>query len=215
MTNAAYDLGKVRFGWWPDWCGECVAIVASGSSTKGAGVEQLRDRIHVIAIKRNVELCPWAEIVYGCDEAWWRLNNGLPKYQGIKMTQSASVPYTYRDIRRVEVDTHRDDILVERPLVVGNGGNSGFQALNLAVQFGATNIILVGFDMAGEHWHGRNPSPMNNPAASNFSRWLAAFKHAAPQLRAMGVDVVNCSVQSAMKCFPREPLADVMGRWGL
>ena len=42
---------------------------------------------------------------------------------------------------------------------IGGGGNSGFQALNLALQWGARKIILVGFDLTDEnglHWYGRN-----------------------------------------------------------
>ena len=41
------------------------------------------------------------------------------------------------------------------------GGNSGFQAINLAFLWGATRIILLGFDckaVAGkDHWFGQHP----------------------------------------------------------
>ena len=39
------------------------------------------------------------------------------------------------------------DLLFQEPGVVGSGGNSGFQMINLAAQFGATGIALIGFDM--------------------------------------------------------------------
>lgn len=92
--------------------------------------------------------------------------------------------------------------------MVGSGGNSGFQALNLAVQFGARRILLVGFDMndrGGVHWYGRNSWPMaNNPDHNNFRRWIAAFEGAAPLLKSMGIEVVNLSPHSAIQCFPKE-----------
>jgi len=90
--------------------------------------------------------------------------------------------------------------------VVGAGGNSGFQALNLAAQLGAASIILIGFDMSdrsGKHWYGRNQWPgANNPDDSNFRKWIAAFEGAAPVLKARGIRVFNTSPSSALRCFP-------------
>lgn len=100
---------------------------------------------------------------------------------------------------------------------VGAGGNSGFQALNLAVQWGAKCIILIGFDMtdqSGVHWYGRNNWPRaNNPDHNNFKRWIDAFTKAAPQLERMGVDVVNASPNSALKCFKHRSIAEALSDW--
>jgi hypothetical protein len=60
-----------------------------------------------------------------------------------------------------------DRVCMAQAGVIGSGGNSGFQALNLALQFGARRVILVGFDLnlaGGVHWHGRTPR-LNNPTA--------------------------------------------------
>jgi hypothetical protein len=101
--------------------------------------------------------------------------------------------------------------------VIGGGGNSGFQALNLAVQFGARRIILIGFDMSdagGVHWYGRNNWQMaNNPNSSNFMRWTAAFDRAAPVLEQAGVEVVNAAPHSALRCFKRTSVADALKAW--
>lgn len=111
------------------------------------------------------------------------------------------------DIKRIKINIDRDDILTGEVGLVGSGGNSGFQALNLAVQFGALRIALVGFDMtdrSGVHWYGRNRwNRANNPDHSNFRRWITAFDRAAPDLKNMGVEVVNCSPHSALTCFPK------------
>lgn len=197
---------------WPDWRGQHCAIVASGPSTKKAGVEQLRGRLPVIAIKENVDLCPWAEVAYGCDKAWWVNRNGLPEFKGLKVSFEARFP----DVRNVIVEPKIDRILTD-PGVIGSGGNSGFQAVNLAVQWGALGILLIGFDLqdrGGTHWYGRATGPgRNNPGEFNFRRWRAAFMHEAPKLQAMGIEVVNASPVSAINCFPKLTIPQALERW--
>lgn len=216
--NRAFELGRQTYPWWPDWRGECVAIVASGPSIKGLDLSILRDRIHVIAIKVAIDLCPWAEVCYGCDAAWWIDRGGLPKYKGIKICHGVAAKH-FADMRRVEIDMKSDAILVDEPLKLGNGGNSGFQAINLAVQFGATDIILMGIDCherGGVHWYGRNKwNNANNPMGTNYNRWIKGFNAVTRELHRMGVTVTNASTQSEVKCFPRVPLAETMQEWGL
>lgn len=218
IGNAAAELGPSRFKWWQDWRGECAAIVASGPSMKQVDVGQLRDRIHVIAIKENVNVCPWADVVYGCDAAWWIWRKGLPEFRGVKIAHGVQATTRFPDLAKVKIE-HVDRLLTDDPAVIGSGGNSGFQALNLAVQFGATSIILVGFDMhakGGQHWYGRNIGPgMNNPQESNFQRWLKAFNTIAPECRQRKIDVINASPHSAINCFPHKRLEQVLGEWGL
>lgn len=95
--------------------------------------------------------------------------------------------------------------------VIGGGGNSGFQALNLALQFGARRVVLVGVDLVGTHWYGRNNWHMaGNPDDGAFGRWAAAFEGAVPMLKAMGAEVLNASPRSALKCFPKVDLMDAL-----
>lgn len=197
--------------WFPDWRDDIAAIVASGPSTKTADYPALQGLARVIAIKDNVDLCPFADVVYGCDIAWWRNRLGLPKFAGLKVAYEPHIRTHYKDIRLVtlaKVGKQFVDHLVSEPLgEVGCGGNSGFQAFNLAVQFGARRILLLGFDMNEKHpklhWYGRNEGPgQYNPDATNFRRWRAAFVDAQPELSRLGIEVVNCSPISALKCFP-------------
>jgi hypothetical protein len=91
---------------------------------------------------------------------------GVPEFAGLKITQDPTAAINY-GLRKVTLQKGRDEILVEEAGAIGWGGNSGFQALNLAVQFGAARIVLVGFDMTrlnGIHWHGPHPSRLNNPS---------------------------------------------------
>jgi len=214
----AYELGK-KNSWWPNWEGEAVAIVGSGPSIKNIDLSILKDRIHVIAIKTAVDLCPWAEVCYGCDAPWWIDQKGLPKFHGLKFFHGPQAANKWPDLIKVEIEISKDDMLIDQPLHIGNGGCSGFQAQNLAIQFGATDIILIGLDCnenGGIHWYGRNKWPnASNPVQSNFNRWIKGFENAMPSVRRLGINIINASPESALKCFPKKPLTEIMEEWGL
>lgn len=211
----------MRPSWWLDWRGECVAIIASGPSAKNANIEALRNRIHVIAIKKSVELCPWADVVYGCDAAWWQNDaKGLPNFDGLKLCYAPEVCKAFKDVYRFDIKKTTHNILTDQPGVIGSGGNSGFQALNIAVQFGATGIILIGFDMNSRdsslHWYGHNKwLGSSNPIEFNFRLWRRSFADAVPKLAKMGVDVVNTSPNSELAGFRRATVEEALAGWGL
>jgi hypothetical protein len=99
-----------------------------------------------------------------------------------------------------------DRLLFNRFGELGWGGNGGFHALNLALQFGARRVVLVGYDMRvdlGVHWHGKHPKGMNNPSDVNTRRWRQVLDAQAPLLRDMGVEVLNASPVSALEAYPK------------
>ena len=94
---------------------------------------------------------------------------------------------------------------------IGWGGNGGFQALNLAVQFGAVRIILVGYDMTldhGVHWHGKHPKGLHNPVPGAVARWRRVLEKSAPILRAAGITVINASERSALVAYAKMSLLE-------
>jgi hypothetical protein len=104
---------------------------------------------------------------------------------------------------------------------IRTGGNSGYQAVNLAWLFGAARIVLLGFDMGATggrlHWHKdhgqtahvsinhgrRREHRLHNPVPRKFKDWCGAFNKLAA---ACPVPIVNCSRTSALTCFPRMDL---------
>ena len=90
--------------------------------------------------------------------------------------------------------------------------NSGAQAIALAALFGATRIVLLGFDMGRinnrTHWHGDHPKPLGN--GNRYATWIRAIDTMAAPLRAAGIAVVNCSRHTNLKCFNRQPLETVL-----
>jgi hypothetical protein len=153
--------------WFPQWCGETCTIIAGGPSAKtidfAAAREQAESRW--FGVNDAHRLAPWCDCIYACDGRWWRANSGLPNFQGLKITQDVRALKDYPDLKRVRCKTGVHDMLFDRFGEIGWGGNGGFHAINLAIQFGARRIVLVGFDMnlqRGYHWFGRHHG-MSNP----------------------------------------------------
>jgi len=189
--------------WFPDWTGETVIIVASGPSAGGVDLESVRGRLRAIAVNTSWKLAPWADALYACDYAWWKSENGCPEFAGLKITVDARAAGEWSDIRKADIRRGDDRMILNEPGTVGWGGNSGFHALNLAAQFGAGRVLLVGFDMSIGHWHGKHPTGMNNPREVTLARWRRALDRAAPVLKAAGIEVINCSMASALTAYPK------------
>lgn len=206
-------MRRDRPEWFPDWSGETCVIVASGPTAKDAPLEMALGRAKFIAINTSWQLCPWADILFACDVAWWNHAHGCPDFEGMKITIDRNASRKYEDIHLVEC-RKADDRIVLKPLgTVGWGGNSGFHCLNLAVQFGARKIILIGYDMTvanGLHWHGAHPSNMNNPKQGNVDRWRRAVDAAAKVIEPMGIRVINCSPVSRLENYPKMSFEDAL-----
>ncbi len=102
------------------------------------------------------------------------------------------------------------------PMGLRTGRNSGYQALNLALHYGARRIILLGFDCglgpAGEtHWFGDHPHQLRNDGADRYAKWIVAMDMLARDLSADGVEVVNCSPSTALQCFKRSTIREELG----
>lgn len=174
----------------------------------------------VLALKKNIELAPWADAVYGCDGPWWDSVQGLRDFGGLKMAYDSNACARW-GLQQILIPDHAKSnrLLFGETGTVGGGGNSAFQALNLAVQFGAKRIVLVGVDCqnrSGAHWYGRNVARgMNNAGESSFRRWRAAFDGVADQMDERGIELINASQLSDVRAYPRRSVADALSQWGL
>lgn len=161
-------------------------------------------------------MAPWSDIHYACDLAWWQRYyhevQGLPS---LKLTVDKASHRRFQGVELVGVNKASDDLELMKFGTVGWGGNSGFHAINLALQLlsGDGRIILVGMDMNlhhGVHWHGKHPAGMNNPTDRNVMRWRKAIDAAAVTIEAMGVRVINASPISSLENYPKMSLLEAM-----
>ena len=190
-----------------EWVGETAVCIASGPSLTTADVQYVRDKARVIVVNNNYQLAPWADVLYACDGRWWRWHREAQKFAGLKVSlkvHGARPP----DVRQLKKGQMRD--LSLDPGVLNHGNNGGYQALNLAVLFGATRILLLGYDMkrTGDkaHWHKDHPIP----TPDLFSGWRHNYATLVKPLAVSGVTVINCTRETALKCFPCQPLEQAL-----
>lgn len=199
--------------WWPDWSGATLVIVASGPSAAHAPLGLARGRAKVIAINSSIDLVPWADALYACDAGWWDSRDGMRGFRGLRLTASPRAEIWGCHVLDCQQATG-DAVLMGRPGTIGWGGNSGFQALNFALQTGPARILLAGFDLhlrAGVHWHPDHPAPLGNPTDSaKLERFREAIEGIAPVAHGAAIEVINCTPGSALRSFPRLDLAEAL-----
>jgi len=94
------------------------------------------------------------------------------------------------------------------------GGNSGFQAINLAYLWGAQRIVMLGFDMqvgpkGASHWFGDHPENKGFGNPKVFDSWIKHLKILARDLNDQGIDVFNCTRTTSVTSFVRCRIADL------
>lgn len=191
---------------WPDWRGQTCIVVGTGPSAKSASLSECEGKARCIVIKQSWRLAPWADVLYGIDRGWWLTNNGAREFKGLRVSPSPTACRLF-GMREVTLKTV-PWLLTKETGVLGcglktGGGHSGFQAVNLAVQFGATKIVLAGFDMTlerGAHWH-KEGHGVAKPNENRVAEWRKAFDGCADQFKSLGVTVITTG-QSALKNYP-------------
>ena len=189
------------------------AIIASGPSLTKEDVNAVRG-LNVIVINTSHWLAPWANILYACDGHWWDWHHDNPEwkakldaFEGEKWTQDKAAAEKY-GLNYIESKPEAG--LSAKPGLIHQGSNSGIQAINLAYHKGARDIILLGYDMQGDdkkpHWHGHHPSRV----VSSWSQWLSFYNFVAADAKKLGIEITNCSRETALTCFPRKRLEEVL-----
>jgi hypothetical protein len=189
-----------------DWTGESCVIVASGPSARSVPLEKAKGKAKFIAVNRSWELCPWTDVLYGCDWAWWNSEKGVPAFSGLKICGDPRAHRENWGCSTVKVLIGVDTLVLEPGCVGRGGGSGGFQAVNLAVQWGVKKIILVGFDATlenGTHWHGDHGKGLGNPHRNIVSSWRRAMDAAATVFKSKGITVLNVSESSALTAYPK------------
>lgn len=134
---------------------------------------------------------PWADALYALDPPWWKHygRQAAAEFQG--MRYSARVHHGMAKAGPFNAFE-----------------NSGTGAIALAAWMGAKRIILAGYDCqrtGGQtHSHGDHPPTLGN--AKSMPQWFAKFEKCANHMRTLGIEIVNASRATALRCFPRGTL---------
>lgn len=158
----------------------------------------------MIVINTSFRRAPWADMLYACDYPWWEqyIEEVRSHFSGELCSQderalALGVTHTPGE--------HKPGLGLNK---IHFGGNSGYQAVNLAFLRGAHKIILLGYDMQRTngmtHWHGDHPGNLSKH--SPVESWVQRFKAMALDLKQRGIVVLNASRETALPWFPRESL---------
>jgi hypothetical protein len=213
----------------PVWTGEPCLVVASGPSLTAEVVHKVRmtrwlKQWRAIVVNDVYKLLPRADVLYAADNGWWNLHGKCEGFHGEKWSTHETDPnpgiihgndkrkiaeeYGINLVRGLDGDEFSFD-----PSVIRYGSNSGFQAVNLALLFGATRIVLVGFDMrhvgGKAHFFGDHPAPLGRLKTGEYERFCVRFERAAKKLP-KHISIVNATPNSALKCFPMMSLEDAV-----
>lgn len=142
------------------------------------------------------------------------MNNGAKHFAGLKITQDRNALTKFPDVKLIRSRKGVDHFMFAQFGEVGWAGNGGFHAINLAIQFGAKRIVLVGFDMSidhGYHWHGRHDPGLNNPKQAGVDRWRMVLDAQKPILDRLGIEVVIGSPNSRLTAYRKLDFMEAIG----
>lgn len=133
-----------------------------------------------------------ADALVANDAAFWVNEQGSAGFTGRKFSTQPSRRYVER--------------VATVPNLIESGTNSALLALHVAIKiFGATRIVFYGLDMSAEqgaHYFGSYPAPLINTKPERFEIFKAQFAAYARKLPP-GIEVLNATKGSALKCFPQ------------
>lgn len=182
--------------------GQTIVCLASGPSLTTADVQFVRGRAPVVAVSDTFKLAPFADVLYSCDAKWWNWHPQTVAFPGLKYTLDRRLNRS--DVQRLETMGHEG--LELNPTGVRTGRNSGYQAVNIAVHLGASRVLLLGYDMHGDHFFGSHPDKSRPPFQLCMKLWPTIVE----PLQAAGVDVVNCTPGSALTIFPQMRIEEAL-----
>lgn len=172
------------------WC-----VLATGPGMSQAVADQVQGRCKVVAVSDAWRVAPWAAALASTDAAWWLANHEALEFDGPKFGAMPS----FRAVPGVEI------------MPVDTGTNSGLLGLMVAVKLGAKRVLLCGFNMShpGEHFFGRHQLPLKSTTAARQE----VFKRQFANYRPRGVEIINCTPNSALDAYPRGDLEDCLAEF--
>jgi len=203
------------------WADETAVILAGGPSLRGFDATVLyKPGWRVLAINDSWRIAPRCACLYFSDPAWF-----IDQLRRLPWDLTVTVNFSDVLYKRMLVNgSFRDEFgdhpqvrqlkftgqtgLEKDPAGLRHGSNSTYAAMNLAYHLGVKRIVLLGLDMrlvnGRSHWHDE-PRPDGFAGVLKDSM-LPMFQHLVEPLNDAGVEVINATPDSALTCWPYQPL---------
>lgn len=176
------------------WEGQTVCCIASGPSLTAADCALVAAAgMPTVAVNSSWQRARFADVIYAADPAWWDHNKHLIDVPADLWSSYQSADTKYG---------------INKHPVPPGPHNSGQRAIQFAIERGAARVLLLGYDCsiaAGTHWHGDHEKT-KNPDAARCAIWLSQFA----MIERKQAEIINCSRETALACFPRMPLEQAL-----
>lgn len=198
-----------------------IICVASGPSLSAEQTALIRaecgaGRWRVFVANRTWETFPDADVLFAADRPFWNKYRAdiAANFHGERWTGDQFAANKF-GLRYVPMQRHPDGAgLSNDKTKIRHGGNSGHSLVALGHAFGMVECLLVAFDMQRTdgkiHHHGSHEGPLHDPTDDSLANWAKRFDLTARDLANAGVSVTNCSIATALRCFHRAPLEEML-----
>jgi len=154
------------------------------------------------------------DVILGCNWQFWdHYWPQIKDYRCDKWTTRPELEGKYPGLNYIE-ERWEDSLSTDKGYICAHHG-SGPQILNMALHYGCTTMLLIGWDMRyaeKRHYFGEDaltekhhPRTGPNGELSGLIREMETI-----DTEKLGIEIVNCSPGSAMTCFPMMDLDEAL-----
>lgn len=223
MANSAAGWarrGMARRGWAnsmamkPKYKGQTAFIVCTGPSLTPDVIDQINEsRLPKFGVNTTYSVVN-LDVFHACNEDFYDYywSRGLEDHPAEKWT---FLPHVAEKYGINYIEGRWCDGLSDDPSYICFHHGSGPQILNIAYNYGVSRMLLVGWDMRYKekrHFFGEYPDKMRHfprtGPQGELDGLIKEMETINPQR--YGVEIINCTPDSAMKCFPFGDLADYL-----
>lgn len=206
------------------FAGRTVVCVGTGPSLTLSQIEIARQKGFALTGCNNVIFdIPDLALLYACNYGWWKFYwERVRDHPASKWTTNAEAAKCFNVNW---IDEVAADGLSIVPNLVHHGHGSGYTLVNLVYLLGATRIVLLGYDLKYAADYDGRARLIGSEPRHYFGEYPALLQHwpsvqvksgiHTELLRLYGtvakqglVEIVNCTPDSALDCFPRMDIAD-------
>lgn len=214
----------------PIYQGATIIVTGTGPSITNESIELVNEAraaglVKVFGSNRAYQIFD-VDLMHGCNkefwEYWYEHDPELKNRPFLKYTTRPELEGKYPGLEYIKEEWI--DGLSRDPTYIAAHHGTGPQAVNLAYLFGAARILLIGWDM-------RFPGKVDNKTYKQPRRYFgedALTKKHWPRTGAdgaldglinemktinpkdYGIEIINCTPGSAMRCFPMMDLSDAL-----
>lgn len=201
--------------------GQVVIVIGGGPSLIGFDFSKLKGKTCIALNSAFKGIEEYLTAIFWTDNDWAATNyDHIMRFKGFRFSARHNaekhIRYDIRGFGDACVLNKVGDYGFAMDVNSICGNNSGVQILNLLTNLKAYKILLLGYDMnpsakGKTHWHeGYLQDSAALYATAYNDLFIPSFQSMAPFIKQLGVDVVNCNLESKLHCFRKDKLENYL-----